>query len=251
MSPSAIPALIANYLQRSQNARLSQALNVFPVATLNATIGHTYLSCASNNAMESCLIVFEGPDGVGKSTLVEFLRRFLEAQSIAHEIVSFPGDRPGTLGELVYDLHHASQKYGIGSISPAGLQALHIAAHLDAITQIIIPALRSGSWVVLDRFWWSTWVYGRAAGIDPRILDALIEAERRLWGQFSPSVVFLIQRTEPFGGGPPTDDFTTLSNLYRQLSSSEAAQHEVVTIKDADAQAASSIVAQWVARRRE
>lgn len=200
--------------------------------------------------MRGKLIVFEGPDAVGKSTLVQYLRRLLQADSIPHEIVAFPGDRPGTLGKLVYDLHHAPDKYGIPFISPIGLQALHIAAHLDVITQTILPALRSNEWVVLDRFWWSTWVYGRAAGIDPRILDSLIYAERLLWGQFPPSVVFLIQRAKPYGDKPAGDEFAILSNLYRELSISEAANYEIISMAEVEPDAACEIVGQWVRESR-
>jgi len=82
--------------------------------------------------MSGRLIVFEGPDAVGKSTLVQYLRVLLDQNQLTNETLSFPGDRPGTIGKLVYDLHHAPGKFGIEQISPIGLQALHIAAHLDA-----------------------------------------------------------------------------------------------------------------------
>src|SRR5215472_11654915 len=172
--------------------------------------------------MRGKLIVFEGPDAVGKSTLVRQLRELLERKQIPSESVSFPGDRPGTIGKLVYDLHHGPEKFGIEHISPVGLQALHIAAHLDAITRIILPAVDSGKWVVLDRFWWSTWVYGRAAGIDPPVLDSLISAEKLQWEKCAPSVLFLIQRTRPFGEKSEGGEFATLSKLYRDLSTVEA-----------------------------
>jgi thymidylate kinase len=200
--------------------------------------------------MRGKLIVLEGPDAVGKSTLVQYLRVLLEQDHLASEILSFPGDRRGTIGKLVYDLHHAPGKFGIEQLSPVGLQALHIAAHLDAITQTILPALNSGTWVVLDRFWWSTWVYGRAAGINPRILDSLIHAEKLLWGQFTPSVVFLIQRTKPFGDEPAGDDFGILSHLYRELSTSEAANYEIITMTDVERDIACEIVGQWVRKSR-
>ena len=200
--------------------------------------------------MSGTLIVFEGPDAVGKSTLVQNLRVLLEQEQLPNDILSFPGDRPGTIGKLVYDLHHAPGKFGIEQISSMGLQALHIAAHLDTITHTILPAINCGTWVVLDRFWWSTWVYGRAAGIDPRILDSLIYAEKLLWGQFTPSVVFLIQRTKPFSDTPAGDEFATLSNLYCELSSSEAANHEIITMTDVEPAAACEIVGQWVRKRR-
>jgi dTMP kinase len=198
--------------------------------------------------MRGKLIVFEGPDAVGKSTLVRYLRELLEQKQVPNESVSFPGDHPGTIGKLVYDLHHVPEKFGIESVSLIGLQALHIAAHLDAINDKILPAIDSGTWVVLDRFWWSTWVYGRASGIDPRVLDSLISPEKLLWGKVTPSVVFLIQRTEPFGDKPQGNEFATHSTLYRTLSICEAVNHEIVTMVDAEPEAANEIVRQWVSR---
>ncbi len=200
--------------------------------------------------MHGKLIVFEGPDAVGKSTLVQYLRVLLEQDQLANEILSFPGDRPGTIGKLVYELHHAPGKFGIEQISPIGLQALHIAAHLDAITRTILPAINSGTWVVLDRFWWSTWVYGRAAGIEPRILDALVSSEKLLWGQVTPSVVFLIQRTKPLDDKPAAGKFTILSDLYRELSGSEAAKYEIITLTDVEPDAARGIVRESVHKSR-
>jgi len=201
------------------------------------------------SAMRGKLIVFEGPDAVGKSTLVRYLGEFLERKQVPNESVSFPGDRPGSIGKLIYDLHHGPGKFGIEHISPVGLQVLHIAAHLDAITQTILPAIDSGTSVVLDRFWWSTWVYGRAAGIDPRVLDSLVHTEKLQWGQCVPSVVFLIQRVQPFGDQPEGSEFATLSNLYADLSTLEAGNYEIVTISDAAYEAACETLAQWVNKK--
>jgi thymidylate kinase len=200
--------------------------------------------------MRGKLIVFEGPDGVGKSTLIQNLRVLLEQDHLANEILSFPGDRPGSIGKLVYDLHHDPGKFGIRQISPIGLQALHIAAHLDAITHTILPAIDSGTWVVLDRFWWSTWVYGRAASVDSQVLDSLIQAEKLQWGQVTPSVVFLLQRTSPFGDKSADDEFVVLSDLYRELSNVEAANYEIITMEDLEPDAASGIVQEWVRKSR-
>jgi thymidylate kinase len=200
--------------------------------------------------MRGKLIVFEGPDAVGKSTLVQYLKTLLEQDQLPNEILSFPGDRPGTIGSLVYGLHHDPGKFGIEEISPIGLQALHIAAHLDAIAQTILPAINSGTWVVLDRFWWSTWVYGRAAGVDSQVLESLIHAEKLQWGQVAPSVVFLIQRAKPLGDKPADDEFITLSNLYRELASSETANYETITMTDVESDAARGIVQEWVRTSR-
>jgi dTMP kinase len=79
------------------------------------------------------LIVFEGPDGVGKSTLSQALAKKLTEVNILCEHLAFPGKEEGTIGRLVYDLHHNPNAFGLHKVTPASLQALHIAAHLDAI----------------------------------------------------------------------------------------------------------------------
>ena len=85
------------------------------------------------------LIVFEGPDGVGKSTLSLALADRLKAMGLPCQHLSFPGKAAGTVGRLVYDVHHDPAQYGIQEITAASLQALHIAAHLDAIERRILP----------------------------------------------------------------------------------------------------------------
>ena len=100
----------------------------------------------------------------------------------------------GTIGRLVYDIHHDPVQYGVEKITAASLQALHIAAHLDAIERLILPDLSEGRWVILDRFWWSTWVYGRVARVERTTLDALIQAERLHWKGVQPDAFFLIDR---------------------------------------------------------
>jgi thymidylate kinase len=132
------------------------------------------------------LIVFEGPDGVGKSTLSRALVGRLREMGLNCDHLSFPGNEEGTIGHLVYEVHHNPASFGLTAITDASLQALHIAAHLDEIERRIMPALRGGSWVILDRFWWSTWVYGRAASVENPTLDALIQAELLHWRDIKP-----------------------------------------------------------------
>ena len=140
------------------------------------------------------LIVFEGPDGVGKSTLSDAFVRAVEIAGIPCEYLAFPGKVKGTIGHLVYEIHHDDDKYNLRDFTNASKQALHIAAHLDAIENRILPALKQDRWVVLDRFWWSTWVYGRNEGVEEPILDSLIKAELHCWINRNPDAVFLVNR---------------------------------------------------------
>jgi dTMP kinase len=199
--------------------------------------------------MTTPLIIFEGPDAVGKSTLVKHLQSVLESHQVPAEILSFPGNRPGTLGKLVYDIHHSPSLFGLNLITPIALQALHMAAHLDAILQTIIPALNSGTWVVLDRFWWSTWVYGMAAETEPKSLTSLIDAERLAWRDFKPAVVFLVQRATPLRPDEDHTQFARLASLYQKLSDSERESYPIVELTNTDLTAAQDLITRWVTER--
>jgi len=143
------------------------------------------------------LIVFEGVDAAGKSAVCAEYLSVLKMRGISARLLSFPGKTPRTLGQLVYALHHDAPSLGVDHLTPASLQALHIAAHLDAIESVIVPSLEAGETIVLDRYWWSTWVYGIVGGIRPEILEALIEAERRAWGKWQPGLLFQVTRATP------------------------------------------------------
>ena len=185
------------------------------------------------------LIVFEGPDGVGKSTLAEQLTDHLRATGVPCERLAFPGRRPGTLGRLVYDLHHDASGLGLGEVNPTSLQLLHIAAHVDAIEGHILPALRAGTWIVLDRFWWSTWVYGAAFGVSEPSLKAMIELERLHWGHIKPDVLFLVERDSG-----TADNGDGLQARYRELANREQLHSRVVALNN-DSSVEDALNAVW------
>jgi len=172
------------------------------------------------------LIVFEGPDGCGKTTLSKMLVTELHSRVRSASWQSFPGREAGTLGSVIYDIHHKPISYGITSISSSALQTLHLAAHLDAIECRIIPALKSGIDVVLDRFWWSMWAYGYVGSVNPDLLERLVEIERQHWGQFLPRVVFLLRRSTPFRRESP-EAWPALNSAYVELAERERLAHQV------------------------
>jgi dTMP kinase len=180
------------------------------------------------------LIVFEGPDGVGKTTLIKDAADFLAGQNRPFISLSFPGKTRGTLGELVDRIHHAPHQFALTALTPLGRQALHIAAHLDAIEARIRPAFAANSVILLDRIWWSTWVYGRAAGVHEAALNTLVEAERLFWGDIVPAMTFLVQRASAFRREQSNEDFATLSSLYERIAAREERHSPVVRIVNDD-----------------
>lgn len=175
------------------------------------------------------LYVFEGPDGVGKTELSTRFTAILKDRGIPATHLSFPGKDEGTIGKVVYDLHHAPESFGVTMITPSSLQLLHIAAHVDAIERVIIPALRGGTSVVLDRFWWSTKIYGLAAGSNKRLLDNMIDVELAAWGSVSPTLVFLIQRDAPLRAESESE-WRKWTELYERVCAEERRRTRIAAI---------------------
>ena len=175
------------------------------------------------------LVVFEGPDGVGKSDLAARFHTWLEENGFTADLLSFPGKEEGTLGKLVHELHSNPARFAVISLTATSLQALHIAAHLDAIERRIIPSLKLGRTVVLDRFWWSTHVYGIASALDREVLGRMIETEKAAWGVTKPAVLFLIDRSRPLRL-EPSEFWIKCRDTYQQLFSAERTQYPCETI---------------------
>jgi dTMP kinase len=103
---------------------------------------------------------------------------------------------------------------------------MHVAAHLDSLSRVILPSLRSGKDVVLDRYWWSTWVYGRTSGLSETTLRALLQVEWLVWGRVRPSVVLLIERSTPLRPEEPKG-WKARVRAYMALARKEVAHHPV------------------------
>jgi dTMP kinase len=173
------------------------------------------------------LIVFEGPDGVGKSSLSIALRNYFVSKAVPCELLSFPGREDGTLGNLVYQVHHHKERFGIKSIDATSLQLLHIAAHIDCIEKQIMPALGMGKQVILDRYWWSTLVYGKFSNANQKSIEGMVEVEKGHWRDIVPYIVFLIRRIPPDGVGgnkPP------LISGYEEIAAVEKNRYAVATL---------------------
>lgn len=171
------------------------------------------------------LFVFEGPDGVGKTTVVsEVKKRLLDT---GHKCVSlsFPGKEPGTLGAHIYKLHHAPDQYDVADIPPLSLQLLHVAAHVDSVERQILPLIRKGTTVLLDRYWWSAWAYGIAGGVSVPELQAMLAVEQLVWRGVMPNTLFLLSRAQ--SSADPS-----LVDAYSDLVTRESPNYPVISVKN-------------------
>ncbi len=118
------------------------------------------LSPSLIEAMAGKFLVFDGPDGSGKSTQ---LTRFLDATKRAGIKVTEVREPGGTeIGEKIRDalLEHLDRE----EMSLRCEMMLYMASRAQLCEQVIDPALKAGDLVVADRFVASTYAYQGAAG---------------------------------------------------------------------------------------
>ncbi|HZX30990.1 MAG TPA: dTMP kinase [Rhodocyclaceae bacterium] len=116
--------------------------------------------------MRGKFITFEGIDGAGKSSHVEWLAGWLREQGKTVRVTREPGGTP--LGEKLRELLLSE---------PMHLETetlLMFAARREHLAQVIEPALERGEWVVCDRFTDATYAYqGGGRGLCRNKLQSL------------------------------------------------------------------------------
>lgn len=107
-------------------------------------------------------IVFEGPDGSGKSTQFRRLSELARAQGVRLAEVREPGGTP--VGERIRQ-HIVLAKADEGlEMSVRCEMLLYMASRSELVEKKILPALRRGEMVLADRYVASTLAYQGAAG---------------------------------------------------------------------------------------
>lgn len=131
--------------------------------------------------MKGKFITFEGIDGAGKSSHVEWLAEWLREKGQIVHVTREPG---GTeLGEKLRELLlHAPMHLETETL-------LMFAARREHLARLIEPALKRGEWVVCDRFSDATYAYqGGGRGLDRAKLQQL---EHWVHGSLQPDLTLL------------------------------------------------------------
>jgi dTMP kinase len=130
-------------------------------------------------------ITFEGLDGCGKSTHLERLAEVLRGRGVEVVATREPG---GTeIGERVRGILLDSRTQGL---APLAELALMFASRAQQISELILPALNRGAWVLCDRFTDSSEAYqgaGRNLGS-----DAVLTLHRVLCLSLQPDLTILL-----------------------------------------------------------
>lgn len=101
------------------------------------------------------LLVLEGEDHSGKSTVGKLLVEKLNKQDISAIYAFQPGDNDGDYNQVINDMCK-TKKYDLDPLSNLFAFLLDRSEHTS---KKVIPALESGKTVVCDRWWYSTIAY--------------------------------------------------------------------------------------------
>ncbi len=115
--------------------------------------------------MTGKFIVFEGPDGAGKSTQLTLVARELADAGIEVHCTREPG---GT--ELAETLRGFAFN---NSLSPLMDTCIMYAARMHHFVHMIEPMLCEGKWILCDRYTSSTYAYQSVKGVDMSTLHQM------------------------------------------------------------------------------
>lgn len=115
------------------------------------------------------LIVLEGIDGTGKTTLAAELAEALRARG--QSVLTTFEPTHGPYGQRLRAL--ATQ--GRDDVTPQEETELFIADRREHVAEVIRPALDEGCMVIMDRYYYSTMAYQGARGMDPAQIERLHE----------------------------------------------------------------------------
>lgn len=114
--------------------------------------------------MNGKFIVFEGPDGAGKTTIIKKVKEILEKQDLSISYYREPG---GTdISEKIRSIIIDNDNY---LMDPKTEALLFASSRAQLVAEKIIPDLKEGKIVICDRFVMSSLLYqglGRNLGID-------------------------------------------------------------------------------------
>ncbi len=117
--------------------------------------------------MQARFITLEGGEGVGKTTNLAFIERYLQSHGVEVLRTREPGGTP--LGEVVRSLLLDS-----AHVDSRAELLLVFAARAQHIAEIIRPALDAGHWVISDRFTDASYAYqGGGRGIETSVIGFL------------------------------------------------------------------------------
>lgn len=131
-------------------------------------------------------LTIEGGEGVGKSSFLDLFSKELRKSGKPFSITREPGGTP--IADAIRSVFSKGDQFE--EFTPEGEFLLVSAARSQHVWNRILPDLRSGKWVLCDRFADSSRVYqGILKGLDSSFLEAVIQ--KSTYG-LAPDITFLL-----------------------------------------------------------
>ena len=131
-------------------------------------------------------LTVEGVEGVGKSTHMETIKRFLAKRDMPCILAREPGGTPVAerIRELLLAVHEDEALCELSEL------LLVFAARAQHLERVVKPALAQGKWVICDRFTDATYAYqGGGRGLDVAIIAGL---ESLVQGELKPDLTIIL-----------------------------------------------------------
>lgn len=130
-------------------------------------------------------ITVEGVEGVGKTTNIAYIENYLQKRGINYIQTREPGGTP-----LAEDIRNLLLQNRDESFDSTAELLLMFAARAQHLHQKILPALRSGTWVLCDRFTDATYAYqGGGRNLDVSLIAQL---EQMVQGDLRPDLTIVL-----------------------------------------------------------
>jgi dTMP kinase len=124
---------------------------------------------SADNNNKGCFITFEGVEGAGKTTNIDFIAKKL--QKAGHEILLTREPGGTTTGEAIREILISKD---LPEMDHTTELLLMFAARAEHLKRKILPALEQGKWVLCDRFTDASYAYqGAGRGIDSNKIAVL------------------------------------------------------------------------------
>lgn len=121
----------------------------------------------SKHGYDGLLIVIEGTDGSGKSTQIERLKRWIEDQSYGVMVSEWKTSK------FIADAINDAKERNL--LNATTFSLLYAADFADRLEQVIIPALKAGFVVILDRYVYTAYARDVVRGHDIEWLNNLYD----------------------------------------------------------------------------
>lgn len=141
---------------------------------------------------QSRFISVEGIEGVGKTTILQFIREYLTTAGIIFVDTREPGGTP--IAEAIRQVLLSHYNEDMSSDTEL---LLMFAGRAQNIKQIILPALQAGKWVLSDRFTDASFAYqGGGRGVNKK---HIAELAKWVQGDLHPDLTILLDAPATVG----------------------------------------------------